>query len=79
MNWAQFKDPVSQMRLAGAMVASTRSGWVAGLSRFTVMTIFLSLNSANSEKIFRTNSLKNRIWWYKQNDDTRIELCREKV
>ena len=42
MNWAQFKDPVSHMCLAGAVVASwsltPRGGWVAGLIPFTVMT-----------------------------------------
>ena len=42
MNWAQFKDPVSDMCLAGAVVAS----WslmleVAGSSPFTVMTNIL--------------------------------------
>ena len=45
MNLAQFKDPVSNMCLAGAVVASwslTRGdGWVAGLSPFTVMTNIL--------------------------------------
>ena len=49
MNWAQFKDPVSRMCLAGTVVASWsltqevaggRDG--AGLSPFAVM----SLNSA---------------------------------
>ena len=42
MNWAQFKDPVSHMCLAGAVVASwsltPRGGWVAGSIPFTVMT-----------------------------------------
>ena len=48
MNWAQFKDPVSQMCLAGAVVASWYltqevTGWQV-LSPFTVMTNILSLN-----------------------------------
>ena len=48
MNWAQFKDPVSQMCLAGAVVASwsltqEMTGWQV-LSPFTVMTNILSLN-----------------------------------
>ena len=40
MNWGQFKDPVSYVYLAGAVVASwslTRGDWVAGSSPFTVM------------------------------------------
>ena len=49
MNWAQFKDPVSHMCLAGAVVAS----WfvtqeVTGLSPFTIMTnIFVTEFSEN--------------------------------
>ena len=43
MNWAQFKDPVAHMCLAGAVVASwtltPRGGWVAGSIPFTVVTI----------------------------------------
>ena len=39
MNWAQFKDPVSHMCLAGGVVASwSLTQEVAGLSPFTVMT-----------------------------------------
>ena len=34
MNWAQFKDPVSHMCLAGSLVSYTRGGWVVGLSPF---------------------------------------------
>ena len=51
MNWAQFKDPVSHMCLAGAVVASwslTRGGWEAGSSPFTVITtIFVTKFSEN--------------------------------
>ena len=36
MNWAQFKDPVSHMCVAGAVGAFWSQ--VAGLSPFTVMT-----------------------------------------
>ena len=58
MNWAQFKDPVSYMCLAGTVVAS----WsliqeVAGSSPFTAMTNFLSLNLLNSVKTFKKNSI----------------------
>ena len=54
MNWAQFKDPVSHMCLAGVVVAS----WPliqeeAGLSPFTVMTnIFVT----EFRETFRENS-----------------------
>ena len=38
---SQFKDPISHMGLAGAVVASwSRTHEVAGLNPFTVMTIF---------------------------------------
>ena len=46
MNWAQFKDPISHMCLADAVVASwSLTQEVAGSSPFTVMTNILSLNS----------------------------------
>ena len=39
MNWAQFKDPVSHMCLAGSVVASWYlTQQVAGSNPFTVMT-----------------------------------------
>ena len=58
MNWSQFKDPVSHMCLAGAVVAFlSLTQKVAGSSPFTVMTNILSLNSANSLKPFRENSI----------------------
>ena len=45
------------MYLAGAVVASwSLTQEVSGSSPFTVMTIFLSLNSLNSVKTFRKNS-----------------------
>ena len=53
MNWAKFKDPVSHVCLAGAIVSS----WfvtqeVAGSSSFTVMTnIFVTEFSEFSENI----------------------------
>ena len=45
MNWTQFKDPVSHVCLAGAVVASwSLTQEVAGSSPFTVMTnIFVSV------------------------------------
>ena len=58
MNWAESKDPVSYMCLVGAMIASLfLTQEVAGLSTSTVMTNILSLNSANSVKTFRKNSI----------------------
>ena len=53
MNWAQFKDPVSHMCLAGAVVASwSLTQEVEGLSLFTVMTnVFV-----NSVKTYGENS-----------------------
>ena len=51
MNWGQFKDPVSHMCLAGAVVASwPLIGEVAGSNPFIVITnIFVT-------GIFRENS-----------------------
>ena len=52
MNRAQFKDPVSIICIAGAVVASrSLTQEVAGLSPFNDK--FLSLNSLNSVKTFR--------------------------
>ena len=50
INWAQYKDPVSHMRLAGAVIAcwSITLEFV-GLSCFNDKH-FLSLNSLNSVK-----------------------------
>ena len=51
MNQGQFKDPVCYMCLAGTAVAYwSLTQEIVGSSPFTVMTIFLSLNSANSRK-----------------------------
>ena len=50
MNWAQFKDPISLMCLAGTVVACwSLTQEVTGSSPFNVI-IFLSLNSLNSVK-----------------------------
>ena len=58
MNWAGYKDPVSHMCVADTVVASwSLTQEVAGLSPFTVMTNFLSLNSLNSVNIFSKNSM----------------------
>ena len=58
MNWAQFKDPVSHMCLAGTVVASwSLKQKVAGSNPFTVMANFLSLNLLNSMKTFKKNSI----------------------
>ena len=51
MNWAQFKDPVSHMCLACAVVASwTLTQEVAGLSPFTVTHFFGTEFSENIEE-----------------------------
>ena len=51
LNWAQFKDPVSNMCLAGTVVASwSLTQKVAGWQVQALLLksqIFLSLNSAN--------------------------------
>ena len=53
MNWAQFKDPIAHMCLAGTVVACwSLTQEVAGSSHFNVI-IFWSLNSV---KTFRKNS-----------------------
>ena len=57
MNWAQVKDPVSHMCLAGTVVSNTRGSYVAFLRIVTVMTNILSLDSLNSVKTFRKNSI----------------------
>ena len=58
MNWTQFKEPVSHMCLVGTVVGSwCLKQQVAGSSPFTVMTNTLSLNSANSMKTSRENSI----------------------
>ena len=55
MNWAQFKDPVSHMCLAGTVVASwSLTQEVAGSSPFITRQIFLSLNPV---KTFRKNAI----------------------
>ena len=53
MNWAQFKDPGSDMCLAGAVVASwSLMQEIAGSSPFTVMTnIFVTEFADFSENI----------------------------
>ena len=53
MNWAQFKDPVSHMCLAGAVVASwSLTQEVASSNPFTVMTnIFVTEFVEFSENI----------------------------
>ena len=53
MNWAQFKDPVSDMCLAGTLVASwSLTQQVAGLSPFAVMTnIFVTEFAEFTENI----------------------------
>ena len=56
MNWAQFKDPVSHVCLAGTVVESwSLTQEVTGSSPFTVMTnIFVTEFSEFSEKIRKT-------------------------
>ena len=52
MNWAQFKDPVSYMCLAGAVVASwPLTHEITGSSPFTVMTNILNFATELSKNI----------------------------
>ena len=62
MKWAQFKDPVYHICLAGAVVASRcLIQEVAGLNPFSEVTnIFLSLNSADIGKTQMFPFFKNR-------------------
>ena len=58
----QFKDPVSHMCLAGSVVGSwSLTLEVAGSSPFTIMANIFSLNSLNSVKTFRKNSIVDTI------------------
>ena len=51
INWSQFKDPVSHMCLAGAVLASwPLTQEVAGSNHVTVMKNICLLNSLNSKK-----------------------------
>ena len=72
MNLAQFKDPVSHMCLAGAVVASwSLAQEVAGLSPFTVMTNIFVTKFAEFSERFRKNSnilcITSRSRWPKAN------------
>ena len=59
MNWAQFKDLVCHLCLAGTVVASwSLTQEVAGLSPFTVKTNILPLNSV---KTLRKNSISSTL------------------
>ena len=57
MNWAQFKDPVSHMCLAGAVAAFwSLTQEVTGLSPFTVMTNIFVTEFSEFSETFRKNS-----------------------
>ena len=57
MNWSQFKDPVSNICLAGAAVASwSLTQEVLGSSPFTVMTNIFATEFAEFSETFRKNS-----------------------
>ena len=59
MNWAQFKDLVCHVCLAGTVVASwSLTQEVAGSSPFAVKTNILPLNSV---KTFRKNSISSTL------------------
>ena len=58
MNWAQFKDPLCYLCLAGTVVASwSLTQKVAGLNNLFNKLYFLSLSLLNSVKTFRKNSI----------------------
>ena len=56
MNWAQFKDPISHMCLAGAVVASwSLTQEMAGSNPFTVMTnIFTEFKHLGKTRLSRS-------------------------
>ena len=57
MNWAQFKDPVSYMYLAGAVVSSwSLTQEVAGSSPFTIMTNTFVTEFAKFSETLKKNS-----------------------
>ena len=62
MNWAQFKDPVSHMCLAGSVVASwSITQEVAGLSPFTVMTNIFVTEFAVRAQFYSAAVLRVRV------------------
>ena len=57
MNWGQFKDSVSHVCLAGAVVASwSQIQEVAGLKPFTVMTNILVTEFSEFNELLTENS-----------------------
>ena len=70
MNWAQFKDPVSHMCLAGTVVISwSLTQEVAGSSPFIVMTKIFVTEFSKFSKHLEKISLNLMIQWV---DRTRI-------
>ena len=62
MNWAQFKDHIRHMCLAGAVVASQAlTQEVADLSTFSVMTNTFVTKSAEISETFRKNSIRQNM------------------
>ena len=58
MNWDSFKDPVSHMCLAGAVVASwSLTQEVAGSNTFTIMKNILVTEFGEFNESFRENSI----------------------
>ena len=63
MNWAQFKDPVSHMCLAGAMVASwSLTQEMAGSNPFTVMTNIFVTEFTEISETFRKISFTSILY-----------------
>ena len=62
MNWAQFKDPVSQMCLADTVVASwSLTQELVGSSPFTTMTNIFVTEFAEFSETFRENSTVSEV------------------
>ena len=58
MNWAQFKDSVSDVCLAGVVIASwSLTQRVAGSGPFTVVTNIFVTELAEFSETFRENSI----------------------
>ena len=56
MNWAQFKDPVSHMCLAGTVVASWSLTQVAGWNNLFKIVIFFVTEFSEFNETFRKTS-----------------------
>ena len=74
--WGHFKDPVSHMCLAGAVVASwSLTLEVAGLNPFIVMTNILVTEFSEFKESFRKNNATETVQW-RTTEDHRGKVLR---